>query len=83
VLLPILLVLLAVIFVGKGIATLQEGRHIARTPVSFPGISHSRVYPNLLGLLLQAGLMLIIAQCLPSTPITAQRRPEKTAAPPW
>jgi len=57
----ILLVLLAVIFVGKGIATLQEAGTLPVHPESFPGIPTLGVYPNLLGLLLQAGLMLIIA----------------------
>jgi high-affinity iron transporter len=57
----ILLVLLAVIFAGKGIAALQEAGTLPVHPVSFPGIPTLGVYPNLLGLLLQAGLILIIA----------------------
>jgi high-affinity iron transporter len=55
----ILLVLLAVIFVGKGIAALQDAGTLPAHPVSFPGIPTLGVYPNLLGLLLQAGLLII------------------------
>lgn len=56
-----LLVVLAVLFVGKGIAALQEAGTLPVDPVSFPSIPVLGVYPNLLGLLLQAVLMLIIA----------------------
>jgi high-affinity iron transporter len=56
-----LLVLLAVIFVGKGIAALQEAGTLPVEPINFPGIPALGVYPDLLGLLLQAVLMLIIA----------------------
>jgi high-affinity iron transporter len=57
----VLLVMLAVIFVGKGIAALQEAGTLPVDPVSFPSIPALGVYPNLLGLLLQVALMLIIA----------------------
>lgn len=57
----ILVVLLAVIFVGKGIAALQEAGTLPVDPVNFPGIPALGVYPNLLGLVLQAVLLLIIA----------------------
>jgi high-affinity iron transporter len=56
-----LLVLLAVIFAGKGIAALQEAGTLPVEPVNFPGIPALGVYPDLLVLLLQAGLILIIA----------------------
>jgi high-affinity iron transporter len=56
-----LLVLLAVIFAGKGIAALQEAGLLPVAPVSFSGIPALGVYPDLLSLLLQAGLILIIA----------------------
>jgi high-affinity iron transporter len=56
-----LLVLLAVIFAGQGIAALQEAGTLPVEPVNFPGIPALGVYPDLLGLLLQAGLILIIA----------------------
>jgi len=55
-----LLVLLAVIFAGKGIAALQEAGTLPVEPVNFPGIPALGVYPDLLGLLLQAVLILII-----------------------
>ena len=57
----ILLTLLAVIFVGKGIAALQEAGTLPADPVHFPGIPALGVYPDLLGLVLQAMLVLIIA----------------------
>jgi high-affinity iron transporter len=56
-----LLVLLAVIFAGKGIAALQESGTLPVEPVNFPGIPALGVYPDLLSLLLQAGLILITA----------------------
>jgi high-affinity iron transporter len=56
-----LMVLLAVIFAGKGIAALQEAGTLPAEPVRFPGIPALGVYPDLVGLLLQAALLLIIA----------------------
>ena len=56
-----LMVLLAVIFAGKGIAALQEAGTLPAEPVHFPGIPALGVYPDLVGLLLQAVLILIIA----------------------
>jgi high-affinity iron transporter len=50
-----------VIFTGKGIAALQEAGILPIAPVSFSGIPALGIYPDLLGLLLQAGLILIIA----------------------
>ena len=57
----VLLVLLAVIFVGKGIAALQEAGALPVDPVNFPSIPALGLYPNLLGLVLQTVLILIIA----------------------
>ena len=57
----VLLVLLAVIFVGKGIAALQEAGTLPVDPVNFPSIPALGLYPNLLGLVLQTILILIIA----------------------
>jgi high-affinity iron transporter len=57
----ILLTLLAVVFVGKGIAALQEAGTLPADPVNVPGIPALGVYPDLLGLVLQAILVLIIA----------------------
>ena len=56
-----LMVLLAVILAGKGIAALQEAGTLPAEPVRFPGIPALGVYPDLVGLLLQAVLILIIA----------------------
>jgi high-affinity iron transporter len=68
----ILLVLLAVIFVGKGIAALQEAGTVPVNPVSFPSIPVLGVYPNLLGLLLQAIVLLSIAGVFIHTHYTAK-----------
>jgi high-affinity iron transporter len=57
----ILLTLLAVVFVGKGIAALQEAGTLPADPVNFPAIPALGVYPDFLGLVLQALLVLIIA----------------------
>jgi len=67
----ILLILLAVILVGKGIAVLQEAGIVPVHPVSFPHIPTLGVYPNLLGLLLQAAI-LIIASVFIYTQYTAK-----------
>jgi high-affinity iron transporter len=47
--------------IGKGIAVLQEAGTLPVEPVNFPGIPALGVYPDLLSLLLQAGLILITA----------------------
>jgi high-affinity iron transporter len=65
-------VLLAVIFAGKGIAALQEAGTLQVDPVPFPGISALGVYPNLIGLLLQAVLILISAGVFVYTHYTAK-----------
>lgn len=56
----LLLALLAVAFVGKGIAALQEAGTLPSTPVNFPSIPALGLYPTLQGLVLQAALLLII-----------------------
>jgi high-affinity iron transporter len=56
----VLLALLAVIFVGKGVAALQEAGTISVDPVNVPAIPVLGVYPNLLGLALQVALILLI-----------------------
>lgn len=68
----VLLVLLAVVFVGKGIAALQEAGTVPVDAVHFPGIPALGVYPTLLGLLLQAVLLLIIAGVFVYTHYTAK-----------
>jgi high-affinity iron transporter len=57
----VLLALLAVIFTGKGIAALQEAGTLPVDPVGVPGIPALGIYPTLLGLMLQAALVLLIA----------------------
>jgi high-affinity iron transporter len=56
----LLLALLAVIFVGKGVAALQEAGTLPIVPVNVPAIPALGVYPNLLGLVLQVSLILLI-----------------------
>jgi high-affinity iron transporter len=56
-----LLALLSVVFVGKGIAALQEAGALPVDPVDLPGIPALGLYPNLQGLALQALLILLIA----------------------
>jgi high-affinity iron transporter len=55
----ILMFVLAVVFAGKGVAALQEAGYIPVSPVSFPRIDLLGIYPNLQGLLLQLGLLLL------------------------
>jgi len=54
-----LMFVLAVIFAGKGIAALQEAGVIITTSVNFIRIDLLGVYPNLQGLLVQSGLIII------------------------
>jgi high-affinity iron transporter len=56
----VLLAVLAVIFVGKGVAALQEAGTLPIDPVNVPAIPALGVYPNLLGLALQVALILLI-----------------------
>jgi high-affinity iron transporter len=56
----VLLALLAVIFVGKGVAALQEAGILPTDPVNVPAIPALGVYPNLLGLALQVLVILLI-----------------------
>jgi high-affinity iron transporter len=55
----ILMLALAVVFAGKGVAALQEAGYIPINAVSFPRIDVLGIYPNLQGLLLQLGLGLL------------------------
>lgn len=50
---------LAVIFAGKGTAALQEAGFIPVSPVAFPRIDLLGIYPNMQGLVLQAGLVFL------------------------
>jgi high-affinity iron transporter len=56
----VLLALLAVVFVGKGVAALQEAGMLPIDPVNVPAIPALGVYPNLLGLALQVFMILLI-----------------------
>lgn len=53
--------ILAVVFAGKGVVALQEAGKLPISPVAFPRIDVLGIYPNLQGLLLQLGLILIAA----------------------
>ncbi len=55
----ILMFVLALIFAGKGVAALQEAGYIPVSPVNFPRIDLLGIYPNLQGLALQLGLLLL------------------------
>lgn len=55
----IFMFVLAVVFAGKGIAALQEAGKLPLDPVSFPRIDLLGIYPNLQGLAVQAGLLVL------------------------
>ncbi|HKO87205.1 MAG TPA: cytochrome c/FTR1 family iron permease [Burkholderiales bacterium] len=57
----VLMAVLAVVFVGKGIAALQEAGRIAIDVVDFPRIGALGVYPTIQSLAAQAALVLVIA----------------------
>ena len=50
---------LAVVFAGKGSAALQEAGKLPVHPVSFPRVDLLGIYPNMQGLLVQAGLVVL------------------------
>ena len=55
----LLMFVLAVIFAGKGVAALQEAGYIPISIVNFPRFDLLGIYPNLQGLALQLGLLLL------------------------
>ena len=55
-----LIVLLAVVFAGKGIAALQEAGMIAAHSVAFVRVPALGIYPNAQGLLLQSAVLLLV-----------------------
>ena len=55
----LLMFVLALIFAGKGVAALQEAGYVPVIPVGIPRIELLGIYPNLPGLLLQLGLLLL------------------------
>jgi len=54
-----LMFILAVIFAGKGIAALQESGLLVSSPVNFVRVDLLGIYPNVEGLLVQAGLIIL------------------------
>jgi high-affinity iron transporter len=56
----VLLALLAVVFIGKGIAALQEAGVLPVDPVNFSGLPALGIYPNVQGLVVQAMTLLLI-----------------------
>ncbi len=58
---------LAVVFAGKGIAALQEAGQLPIDPINFPRIDLLGIYPNLQGLAVQAGLVILALVILWST----------------
>jgi high-affinity iron transporter len=57
----LVLAALAIVLAGKGIAALQEAAILAPHPIGAPRLPVLGVYPDLLGLLLQAALALLVA----------------------
>ncbi|GMQ84108.1 MAG: cytochrome c/FTR1 family iron permease [Gammaproteobacteria bacterium] len=55
----ILMFVLALVFAGKGVAALQEAGYIPVSPINFPRIDLLGIYPNIQGLSLQLGLLLL------------------------
>jgi high-affinity iron transporter len=68
----LLLALLAVVFVGRGIAALQEAGTLAVNPVNIPSIPALGLYPSIQGLVLQALVVLVIASVFVYTRHRAQ-----------
>jgi high-affinity iron transporter len=68
----LLLALLAVVFVGKGIAALQEAGTLPVNPVNIPSLPALGLYPSLQGLVLQALVVLVIASAFAYTRHRAQ-----------
>ncbi|MBI5463032.1 MAG: cytochrome c/FTR1 family iron permease [Gammaproteobacteria bacterium] len=55
----IFMFVLAVVFAGKGIAALQEAGKLPLDPIDFPRIDLLGIYPNLQGLAVQGGLLML------------------------
>jgi high-affinity iron transporter len=68
----LLLALLAVVFVGKGIAALQEAGTLPVNPVNIPNLPALGLYPSLQGLVLQTLVVLVIASAFAYTRHRAQ-----------
>jgi high-affinity iron transporter len=63
---------LAVVFAGKGIAALQEAGKLPLDPISFPRIDLLGIYPNLQGLAVQGGLLMLATLILWSSRLKQQ-----------
>jgi high-affinity iron transporter len=68
----LLLALLAVVFVGKGIAALQEAGTLPINPVHIPSLPALGLYPSLQGLVLQMLVLVAIASAFAYTRHRAQ-----------
>jgi high-affinity iron transporter len=68
----LLLALLAVVFVGKGIAALQEAGTLPVNPVNIPSLPALGLYPSLQGLVLQMLVVVAIASVFAYTRYRAQ-----------
>jgi high-affinity iron transporter len=68
----LLLALLAVVFVGKGIAALQEAGILPVNPVNIPSLPALGLYPSLQGLVLQMLVVVAIASVFAYTRYRAQ-----------
>jgi high-affinity iron transporter len=55
-----LLLILAFIFAGKGIAALQEAGKVSQTLTSFPTVEWLGVFPSWEGLLIQAAVLIFV-----------------------
>jgi high-affinity iron transporter len=63
---------LAVVFVGRGIAALQEAGTLPMNPVNIPGIPALGLYPTVQGLILQVLVVMVIASVFAYTRHRAQ-----------
>ena len=72
----LLMFVLAVVFAGKGVAALQEAGYIPISTVNFPRFDFLGIYPNLQGLALQLGLLLLALFLWYGLP--SRRRPANT-----
>ena len=62
-----LLVLMAVVFVGNGVAALQEAGVLPSTPAAFVSVPILGIHPNAQGLLAQAAVIVLIALAVLAT----------------
>jgi high-affinity iron transporter len=71
----ILIGLLAIVFIGKGVAALQEAGKLPMNPLDVPSVPLLGIYPNLQGVLLQLLILALIVGGYFYTYISAQRAP--------